>query len=207
MLEVPATKFFGQELDLFALIVNVSFPAILLFVIVLFTKMPGEENSKKIVEGVEEIIFNEKRREEPFRLKVPAERRSGLNFVFTVLYTATFFMSFGAIIWFLNKLNFNFVSIIIFLFFLAFVSFFSIRIRKNAKELLIVPPRENILSLLSDFFYVPIVLVGKWLSEKFSRVNVFVFILDFIIEAPFKVLVEVTEEWTKYVKERKDDIQ
>ena len=207
LLEVPATKFFGQELDLFALIVNVSFPAILLFVIVLFTKMPGEENSKKIVEGVEEIIFNEKRREEPFRLKVPAERRSGLNFVFTVLYTATFFMSFGAIIWFLNKLNFNFVSIIIFLFFLAFVSFFSIRIRKNAKELLIVPPRENILSLLSDFFYVPIVLVGKWLSEKFSRVNVFVFILDFIIEAPFKVLVEVTEEWTKYVKERKDDIQ
>jgi hypothetical protein len=37
-------------------------------------------------------------------------------------------------------------------------------------------------------------------------VNVFVFILDFIIEAPFKIFVEITEEWTKYVKERKDDI-
>jgi len=206
LLEVPATKFFGQELDFLALGINVSFPAILLFVIVLFTKMPGEDNSKKIVDGVEEVIFNEKKRNEPFRLRMPVKRRGGLNFIFTILYTATFFVSFGAIIWVLNKMNFNFVSILIFLFFLAFVSFFSIRIRKNSKELLVVTPRENIFSLLSDFFYVPIVLVGKWLSEKFSRVNVFVFILDFIIEAPFKVLVEVTEEWTKYVRERKDDI-
>ena len=206
LLEVPATKFFDQELDFFALGVNVAFPAVLLFLIVLFTKMPGEDNSKKIIEGVEEIIFNEKQREEPFRLRAPAKRRSRLNFVFTILYTATFFVSFGIVIWVLGKMNFNFVSIVIFLFFLAFVSFFSIRIRKNSKDLLIVPPRENIFSLLSDFFYVPIVLVGKWLSEKFSRVNVFVFILDFVIEAPFKVLVEVTEEWTKYIKERKDDI-
>lgn len=206
LLEIPATKFFGQELDFFALSINISFPAVLLFVIVLFTKMPGEDNSKKIAEGVQEIIFNEKKRKEPFRLKTPVKRGTKLNFVFAILYTATFFISFGTVIWFLNKLNFNFISMIIFLFFLAFVSFFSIRIRKNAKELLIVPPRENIFSLFADFFYVPIVLVGKWLSEKFSRVNVFVFILDFIIEAPFKVLVEVTEEWTRYVKERKDDI-
>ena len=206
LLEVPATKFFGEELDYFALGVNVIFPALLLFLIVLFTKIPGDDNTKKIVEGVEEITFQERERKEAFNLKIPVKRRTGLNFVFTILYAVTFFISFGTIIGALHKLNFNFVSILIFLLFLAFVSFFSIRIRKNSKELLIVPPRENIFSLFSDFFYVPIVLVGKWLSEKFSKVNVFVFVLDFIIEAPFKVLVEVTEEWTKYVKERKDEI-
>jgi hypothetical protein len=47
---------------------------------------------------------------------------------------------------------------------------------------------------------------GKWLSENFSRVNVFVFVLDFIIEAPFKIFVEIAEEWTKYVRERKEEI-
>ena len=52
----------------------------------------------------------------------------------------------------------------------------------------------------------PIVATGKWLSEKFSRINVFVFFLDFIIEAPFKIFVEIAEEWTKYVKERKDEL-
>ena len=52
----------------------------------------------------------------------------------------------------------------------------------------------------------PIVATGKFLSEKFSRVNVFVFIMDFIMEAPFKAFVEIAEEWTKYVKERRDEI-
>ena len=54
--------------------------------------------------------------------------------------------------------------------------------------------------------YYPIVAVGKWLTEKFSRINVFVFVLDFIIEAPFKIFVDIAEQWTKYVKERKEEI-
>jgi hypothetical protein len=53
---------------------------------------------------------------------------------------------------------------------------------------------------------VPIVAVGKLLSENFSRLNVMVLVLDFIIEAPFKLVVQIAEEWTKYVRERKDDI-
>jgi predicted nuclease of restriction endonuclease-like RecB superfamily len=40
-----------------------------------------------------------------------------------------------------------------------------------------------------------------------SRVNVFVFVMDFILEAPFKVLVEIAEQWTRYVRERKEDIE
>ncbi|PIX11448.1 hypothetical protein COZ73_02680 [Candidatus Falkowbacteria bacterium CG_4_8_14_3_um_filter_36_11] len=126
--------------------------------------------------------------------------------IFGIIYTITFFLTFGAVIWVLDKIKFNWISIVIFLFFLALVSFFAIRIRKNIRELIVVEQKENILSFFSDFFYVPIVSAGKWISEKFDKVNVFVFILDFIIEAPFKIFVEIAEEWTKYVKERKDEI-
>jgi len=70
----------------------------------------------------------------------------------------------------------------------------------------VVEPKENIFVFIIDFFYIPIIAVGKWLSQKFSRLNVLVFVLDFIIEAPFKIFVEIAEEWTKYVKERKEDI-
>ena len=206
LLELPATKLLGEDINAFSLFINVSFPAVLLFIIVLFTKLPSEDNSAKIVEGIEEIVFEERRRQDPFRLRQPVKRGAILNTVFGLLYTITFFLSFGVVVWGLSRLHFSLVSIIIFLFFLAFVSFFSIRIRKNARELIIVPPKENILSFISDFFYIPIVSAGKWLSEKFSRINVFVFILDFIIEAPFKIFVEIAEEWTKYVKERKDEI-
>ncbi|MEA1963333.1 MAG: hypothetical protein U9M94_03815 [Patescibacteria group bacterium] len=206
LLELPATKWFGEELNVISLIINISFPAVLLFFIVLFTKMPSEDNSNKIKEGIEEVVFEEHERKEPFRLRKPARRSKSMGLIFGILYFITFFFSFGAVIWALNKINFTWVSIVIFLFFLTFVSFFSIRIRKNARDMIIIPPRENILSFISDFFYIPIVAVGKWMSEKFSQVNVFVFILDFIIEAPFKIFVEIAEEWTRYVRERKEDI-
>jgi len=49
-------------------------------------------------------------------------------------------------------------------------------------------------------------MIGKWLSSNVSKVNIFIFVFDFIIEAPFKVLVEVAEDWTRYVKERKDNM-
>lgn len=206
ILEVPAIKWFGGEINPIALVINVGFPAFLLFLIVFLTKLPKSENTKKVIEGIEEIVFLERKREEPFYLRQPAKRSAFMNAMFGLVYAITFFLSFGFVVWGLDKIGFNFVSITIFLFFLALVSFFSIRIRKGTKELIIVEQKEHIFNLFSDFFYTPVVAVGKWLSEKFSRINIFVFILDFIIEAPFKVFVEVAEEWTKYVKERKDEI-
>jgi len=206
LLEVPATQIFGEEINVLALVINIVFPALLLFVVILFTRLPSEDNTKKVLEGVEEIVFEEKKRSDYFHLRKPAKRGALLNSVFGIMYAITFLLTFGAFVWTLNKIGFNFVNITIFLFFLAFVSFFSIRIRRSAKEYMIVKPKESVINLLVDFFYIPIVQAGKWLSERFSRLNVFVFILDFIIEAPFKVFVEIAEEWTKYVKERKDDI-
>jgi hypothetical protein len=203
---VPATKWFGEDLNGIALAINISFPAILLFFIVLFTRLPSESNTKKIVEGIESIVFIEKERKEPYSLKQPVKRGGASSAIFGFIYAVTFLFSISVVIFGLDKIGFNWVSIIIFLFFLLFVSFFSIRIRRNARELIIVPPRESFLTFISDFFYIPIVSAGKWLSEKFSRINVFVFILDFIIEAPFKIFVEIAEEWTRYVKERKDEI-
>jgi hypothetical protein len=106
----------------------------------------------------------------------------------------------------LTLINFNWVSIIIFLFFLAFVSFFSVRVKKNIKELIVAEKKDNLADFLFNFFYMPIVATGRWLSNKASKVNIFMFIMDFIIEAPFKVFVEIAEDWTKYVKEKKEEI-
>lgn len=206
VLEVPIANLLGETINNSSLLINIAFPPFLLFLVVLFTKLPSDENSNKIIEGISEIAFVEKQRKDPYVLRNPAKRKGFLNAAFGIIYFITFFLSFGGVVYALYRINFSFISIIIFLFFLALISFFSIRIRRNAKELIIIPPKENIITFIADFFYIPIVAVGKWLSEKFSRVNVFVFVLDFIIEAPFKIFVEVTEEWTKYVKERKDEI-
>lgn len=205
LLEVPATQFFGETINLLSLGINITFPAVLIFLSIIFIRLPGEENTKRIITGIEEIVFNEKKRS-PINLRKPRARHRVMNVIFTLIYTITFFISFGLTIWFLEIIHFSWVSVIIFLFFLAFASFFIIRIRRTAKEWIVVDARENIIGFLVDFFSVPIVATGKWLSGKFARLNVFAFILDFIIEAPFKILVEIAEQWTRYVRERKDEL-
>lgn len=206
LLEIPAIKLFGEEVSPVSLAINITFPAFLLFLVVLFTRVPTMANTDKIITGIEELSFESKVREDPFVLRKYIKPTGFINAMFGFLYFITFFISFGLVIWILDKINFNWVSIVIFLFFLAFVSFFSTRIRNSVKEFIVIEPKDNIISFITDFFYVPIIAVGKWLSEKFSQINVFVFILDFIIEAPFKILVDIAEDWTKYVKERKENI-
>ncbi|KKR14869.1 MAG: hypothetical protein UT42_C0016G0008 [Candidatus Falkowbacteria bacterium GW2011_GWA2_39_24] len=206
LLEVPATKFFGEEINAFSLGINIAFPALLLFIAVSFTRLPGANNTEQIIKGIHEIMFIEKVRQQPIILRRPPQRSPVISFIFSVIYIVTFFVSFGLVLWVLEVLRFSWVSMIIFLFFLVFAAFFAVRIRRAPKSLVVVESRENIFSFLWNFFYIPVISVGKWLSGKFARINVFVFILDFIIEAPFKIFVAVAEEWTKYVKERKDEL-
>ena len=60
---------------------------------------------------------------------------------------------------------------------------------------------------LVDFFSLPILRVGQWLSTSISRINIFIFIFDFIIEAPFKLFLNVLEEWFAFMKEKKEELQ
>ncbi len=205
-LEIPATQWFNEPINPVSLAINVVFPALLLFVMVFCARVPGEKNTEKIISGVKELFFVGNERKSPILLR-PKNKRNGIvNFVFNIIYASAFFVSLYFIIKALVFINFNWVSIVIFLFFLAFVSFFSVVTTKGVKDLVVIESRENIFTLLVDLFYMPIIMIGKWMSSKVSKVNVFVFIFDFIIEAPFKIIVEVAEDWTRYVKERKDNM-
>ncbi|HOZ53446.1 MAG TPA: hypothetical protein PK142_02085 [bacterium] len=206
LIEIPAVQWFGEEINPFSLAINIAFPAFLLFMMILFTWSPAQENTKKIINGVEEIVFSEKRRKHAILLRKPPRRNWMMDFIFNLLYIGGFFITIYFIIKALNFIEFNWVSIVIFLFFLTFASFFSFRIKREIKKFIIIEPREGLLGFLFDFFYTPIIATGKFLSDNASKINVFVFVLDFIIEAPFKVFVEIFDDWLKYMKERKDNL-
>ncbi len=206
LIEIPAIKWFGEELSLFILAVNIAFPALLLFFIVLLTKTPNQENTTKIIEGVKEISIKSQKQLEKITLYKPRKRNRALNTVFHFVYLFCFAVSIYLIYRVLSYFSFTWVSILIFLFFLAFVSFFSIRITKGVKEYIVLERKESLLAFLIDLFYMPIIFAGKWLSNHASKINIFIFIFDFIIEAPFKVFVNIAEDWTQYVKERRDNL-
>ncbi len=207
LLEIPATHWFGEKLNPISLAINVSFPALLLFFIVLMARTPRDNNTTKIINGIKEITFFDQEKKSPKVLRRPLKRKWLIDGIFRLIYTASFFVSIYFIVWVLTKIDFTWVSIIIFLFFLAFVSFFSIIVTRDVKELIVIERRENLITFFIDLFYMPIIIVGRWLSDNVSRINIFIFVFDFILEAPFKILVEVGEDWTKYVRERRDSME
>ncbi|HPD03598.1 MAG TPA: hypothetical protein PLB57_02235 [bacterium] len=206
LLEVPANKLFGAEIEPLALLFNALFPPALLFFSVLVTKVPDESNTERIINLVNELSFEEYKRSEPIPLKIPQRKASFVRQIFNFFYGLTFIITFGAIIWLLSIFHFTWVSILIFLFFLVFVSFFIIRIKRATNELRVIEEKESLWRTLFDLFSLPVISVGKYLSEKFNKINVFAFFLDFIIETPFKFLVNMAEDWTNYVNERKNQI-
>jgi uncharacterized membrane protein YhdT len=206
LIEIPAIKIFGEELSYVSLGINILFPALLLFFIVLITRKPSKKNLELVVEGIREVTYTDYERKLPYEIKQSVKRNKIVNFIYNIIYIATFLFTTYLVIKLLGFINFTWVSIVIFLFFLTFVSFFSVRIKRSLKEFTIEEKKDNLIDFLLDFFFMPIVAIGRWLSDKASKVNIFVFILDFVIEAPFKIFVEIAEDWTKYVKERKEDI-
>ncbi len=203
LLEVPIEYFVLNELHVLPPLINLGFPPALLAVIGLTSKLPNNKNTEEIVKGIENILHGEG---DIIQMQKTRGRSIVLQFIFVVLYATLFLISFGLLVSVLQALDFTIVSILVFLFFLSLVSLFAYRIRLVSKELVVLEPKTGIIRGLWNFLTIPILHAGKWMSTKFARVNVFIFLLDFVIEAPFKSFVKIIEEWTSYVHEKKDEI-
>lgn len=205
LIEYPFDKYVMGHIDYQALLINVLFPPILMLLIGLTIRTPSKKNTEKIVEEVNGVVygFAEDKKE---LIKPPRKRNKTLNIIFGFIYLFTYVISFGLIIWGLYTLNFSYFSGLIFIGFLTIVSFFAYRIKVNAKEIFVLTERERTLKVIFDFFTVPIIRVGQWISMEFSKINFFIFIFDIVIEAPFKFFLVMVEEWFGYVKEKKDEI-
>ncbi len=205
-LEVPYDLFFHGSIQYLPLGINIIFHPLLLFFIAIFIRPPRKENKQSVMSGVREVVYDIPLKVFPDRLAIRKPRVSPLAIIYKTVYIAVFLLVFAFILSLLNRLNFTALSMVLFVFFLSVVSFFGLRIRHTAREILVIPRRDNIIALLIDFLTLPILQLGRWVSKKFGQINVFVFILDFMIEAPFKAFVEMTEEWFSFVREQRDAI-
>lgn len=207
ILEIPVSNYIYGEINWKTIIVNSIFPPILMIIILGFFKVPGEENTQKIYRRIIDIVDDDRSFETrvAFVPKKARPKRPLLIFGFTVFYSLTFLVTLALIYQFLKNLGFNLVSQAIFIFFVSVVSFFSYRIRQVTKELRL-EEKPSILSPLVDFFFMPMLSLGKFFSSEIAKLNFFIFIFDFIIEAPFKLIFEVVEEWISFVRKRKEEI-
>lgn len=206
IIEVPYELLVYGHLNLLPLTINVLFPPIMLYVVASSFNIPEQANTVKIVEMIDRFL-------DPASIKFTSQgllrtrKRPLLYFVFKVIYYSLFFVVLGIISTLLVMFaDYDWVGLSVFILFLCVVSFSALRVRSTATEVVVIPYRDNIFSPLLDLIGTPIAGVGKKFAEGVSKFSPIPFVLDILVESPFKAILWLFEEWNTYMKEQKDEI-
>lgn len=186
---------------------NTFIPPLLMVVAGVFIRTPGQENTKLITSYIKSVLYDEhpKIGSELSAQRNPERTKPVLNAIFSFLWLAAFFITFGGIIYILNRFNFNPISIGIFLFFFAIVSFLTYRIGVVSRSYT-VGSKQGLLTPIVDFFFMPIIRTGRHLTEGITQVNIIVLAFDFIIDAPFKGLFAFFEQWFFFLHTKREGL-
>lgn len=207
ILEYPISLAIYNEVNYTSLAINSLFPPFLMFLIIALTRLPSDHNTKRIYGRTIEIIDADRSFETTvsFVAKKTAPKKPMLIFFFTIFYLFTFYVTFNLLHIILRLIDFNAVSQIVFIFFVSLVAFFGYRISQVAKEYKL-REKDSFFQPFLDFFFLPFLSVGKFFSTSLARLNFFGFLFDFFFETPFKIIVEVIEEWVSFARSKREEI-
>ncbi|MEN9614488.1 MAG: hypothetical protein RLZZ347_795 [Candidatus Parcubacteria bacterium] len=183
------------------LAINLVFHPSILFLLTRNIKTLGEDNTLRVISGIHEVVYGQ-----PVKMITLRTRESGvMEFVFSALYAILFAFTFGLLLWVLLSLQFNPASITLFVLFIALVSYFGLRIRHNAEKWRVYTGNDKVLSLFWNSLTLPIVRLGMWLTRTFSSINVFVFVMDFLVESSFRIILKVFDSFLTFLKDKKEE--
>ncbi|MEK7571463.1 MAG: hypothetical protein AAB553_04245 [Patescibacteria group bacterium] len=189
-----------------SMIINIVIPPLLMVVVSFFIRTPGKSNSERIHTFITQLLFEENPQLGKRLVTAKNQKRSGaLVIAFDILWLGAFIISFGSIILILSSLEFTIISMGIFTFFLAIVSFLAYRIALLA-NVYRVGDTQGLGTLLVDFLFMPVIRTGRKLTQSISQVNIFLFLFDFLIEAPFKLLFAFFDQWFYYLHAKSEDL-
>ncbi len=191
-----------------SMLLNTGIPPILMLIVGVMINTPNQNNSKRILSFIKMILYDEQPRlGDPLVInKVNDKVNPLLAITFSLLWGLGFIVSFGAIIFVLTKLQFNIVSQAVFVFFLAIVSFLSYRISTTA-HLYTLGDSQGLFTPVIDFLFMPVIRVGRQLTEGISQINFVLIFFDLLIETPFKFIFGFIEQWFFFLHAKREELE
>lgn len=206
LIEIPYELYRFGGLNYIPLGINVVVPPSMMWLIGLSIKAPGDDNTQRIIDRLKTIAYvSSDSAKSPFSL-LKVSRGSFLTRAFAFFYMILFLFVFGGIAYLLLKLEFTVLGIVIFFAFLSLVLLLGFRVRFTASELKVTPDKEGLFGHLFNNLTLPFLSTGVYLSKGLAKINFFTVILDFLIEAPLKTIIEVIEEWTSFIREKREEV-
>lgn len=199
-IEVPYDYFVHHSIRWLPLIVNLFFPPIYMLLLRATLALPSQANTIRLSKQAEAMLYGVQGRQ---LKRTNKQFGAGYN----ILYTVFFILVFGGVGWSLmTYLQFEWVHLVIFFIFLSGASFLGFRLSRMIRELESVDSQQNGITVIRDFLYMPFVVVGRFISEKYSQVNIVALVLDMVIELPLKTILRLLRQWSAFISSKKDQL-
>lgn len=198
-IEVPYDYWAHGHIVWLPLIVNLLFPPLYMIALRATHRLPGYANTKALVDRIDSMLYGE-------RVVIANDRLTGRRYgpLFSAIYVVMGLLVFAGLLYGLLLLGFSLVHIAIFFVFLSAASFLGFRLSRLIRELEVVRSAQNGMTFVRDILYLPFVVVGQWMSDKYSKVNIVTIVLDMLIELPLKTVLRLVRQWGAFIDERKD---
>ena len=200
--EVPYDLIFVGSVALMPLIINLLVPPLYMASLKLGLRPPSPANAKAIRNYMAGVLYPSSENTVPALTVSTKVASTGAK----ILYTLIFLVPFAITLYGLRLLHFNIAQTLIFFIFLSTASFLGFRLSRMIREVELLTKQQGVLSILRDFFYLPFIAVGQWLSSKYARMNIIAFTLDMAIELPLKTILRLIRQWTRFLNEKHEEI-
>lgn len=200
-MEVPYDLWVYKEIHWVPLLINLFFPPVYMLLLRSTLSLPSYANTTALVDRADAMLYGNS--EQIASARVREKRYSS---TFNAIYALSALLVFAGATWILVQLGFSWVHIIIFFLFFCAASFLGFRLSRLVRELEVIKERQNGFTFIRDLIYLPFVIVGQWMSEKYSKVNVVAILMDMLIELPLKTILRLVRQWNAFIDDRKDNI-
>lgn len=205
--EVPFEIFFYGTLNKIPLILNMIFPPLMMWLTTMQIKVPSRKERDSLIQRTWYVVenFDLLKDEKDVLLPETSEEKTGpVYYIFSTIYAIVFVGIFVLIFYVLGLIGYTFFNKIIFIFFLTIIAFFAYRISQIARAYFWkIQDREN--SSLADMVSLPILTIGSYLSQGLSKLNFLGFVFDFVLEAPFKLILGFVDDWVQFLSAKKEE--
>lgn len=204
LVEVPAAHIFGEGFNAFTTFIDFIVPTIVMFLLVSIIRAPGKLNKTLVTQEV--LGFLKKSHSySMYEIKLNKPKRPIIHAVLGLIYMAIMIAVMACIGWVFYVAGLPITSVIFDTATIAMTIFAAVTIRNKSKELTVGDKMSGI-EFLTDMISVPVAKFGNLLAKTWKQYNVIAFLFTFLVETPFAIIIDLIEEWSKYIKERRSDI-
>lgn len=184
------------------LLINLLFPPLWILALRMTLSAPGPANTAALVGYSDAMLYGN----HVHAAASAGAKRRQYGGVFSAAYIIIGLAVLAGVVYALNLLQFTLVHSAIFIMFFSTASFLGFRLSRMVREVEMVRTNTNGITIIRDIIYLPFVVIGQWMSDKYSRVNIVGLMLDVLIDMPLKTILRLLRQWAAFIDDRKDHL-